>query len=313
MDDYHSILFKAVSGLEPNTASARHRLYERARSAISAKMEGASPPFKASDIAAAKHGLRSAIERIEAQALPAWLQQERAECGNDCGATTDILPDEGAYRFLDASEIAAAERGLERAIEEIEAVPDRAWQAQGANTANGCPATVALLPEIERAWPDGSEVARTMERLESAIAKIKAEAISALPQQPESAMCANNPSEADVPAEIEEACQAFVASEIAVAAECGLESAIERTEAVPDWLRQPERVVRAEDCPATAAHQNEGSPGTIKKLWTRLTGWSPGRQSASPGRDTGLGDLLLCASDEADGDQDFAPKRARTQ
>jgi hypothetical protein len=429
--DYYSILFKAVSALEQNTASARQRLYERARSAMSAEIAGACPPFDASDIAAAKQGLRSAIDRIEAEALPGWLQQpQRAACANDCPATAELLPDEGTCRFLDASEIAAARQGLERAIERIEAeanpawsqqpervvrasdcsatanvpaeigaacsqfdvsqiaaakqglecammsieaeaVPDRPRQAEATAGANDCPATADLPAEIEVACPDGSEIAAAMQRLESAIEKIKAEAIPALPQQPERVVCANDCSAtADAPAEIEETCPPFDASEIAdanqglenaieriepdaipdwlqqleravcandcpatadltpeivgaflpfhapeiVAAEHGLESAIERTEAIPDWLRQPERAVRVDDCPGTAANQNKDSPGPIKKLWTRLTGWGPGRQSAPLGRDTWLTDLLERASDEADNDeQNFAPTRAHTQ
>ncbi len=331
---------------------------------MTVEIEGASPPFDASDIAAVKQGLKRAIERIEAEALPAWLQQpKRDECANDCSATVDPLPDQGAYRFLDASEIAAAERGLERAIEEIEAeaMPEQPRQAEGAARANDCPATADLPGEIEGAWPDGSEIAVAMQRLESAIEKIKAEAIPALPQQPERVVCANNcltaadapaeieetcppvetseiaagnrgleaipdwleqleravcaddcPATADLPAEIE-ACPAFATSDI-VAAEQGLESAIERTNGVPNWVRQPENVVRADDCPRMAANQNEDSPGPVKKLWTRLTSWGPGRRSASSGRDTWLADLLERASDEADNDeQDFAPTRARTQ
>jgi hypothetical protein len=252
--DYYSILSKAVSALEPNTASARQRLYERARSAMSAEIEGASPPFDASGIAAVKHGLRSAIERIEAEALPAWLKQERAECTNHCSATADLLPVQGGYRFLDTSEIAAAKLGLEYAMESIEAeaIPDRTWQAEAAARANDCPATADLPPEIEGASPDGSEIAAAMQRLESAIEKIKAEAIPALPQQPENLVCANDTATADVPAEIEETCPPFDASEIV--ANQGLESATERIEpeAIPDWLEQLERAVCADDCPTTA-------------------------------------------------------------
>ena len=148
---------------------------------MSAEFELASPPFDASDIAAAKQGLKSAIERIEAEALPAWLQQpERAECANDGSATADQLPYQRAYRFLDASEIAAAEQGLERAIEGIkaEAIPDRPRQAEAARE-NDCPATADPPAEIEGACPDGSEIAAAMQRLESAIERIKAEAIPA--------------------------------------------------------------------------------------------------------------------------------------
>jgi hypothetical protein len=416
--DYYSILFKAVSALEPNTASARQRLYERARSAMSAEIEGASRPFDASEIAAAKQGLKSAIDRIEAEALPGWLQQpQRAACANDRPATADLLPDEGACPPFDASEIAAAKQEVERAIGRIEADAAPAWpqQPQGAACANDCPATADLLPEAPCRFLDASEIAAAKEKLERVIERIEAEAIPAWVQPAERAACANDcpttadllpdegasppvdaseiavakqglksaidrieaealpgwlqqpqraalandcPAAAEVQAEIKEASRPFDASEIdavrqalksaierieaeaipdclqqleravcandgpataevpteivgafppseIVGAEQGLESAIERfeTQAIPDWLRQPERAARADD-----------SPGPIKKLWTRLTGWAPGRQSAPLDRNTWLTDLLERASDEADSDeQNFAPTRAHTQ
>jgi hypothetical protein len=215
--DYYSILSKAVSALEPNTASARHRLYERARSAVSAEFELASPPFDTSDVAAAKLGLKSAIERIEAEALPAWLQQpERAVCANDGSATADQLLYQEAYRFLDASEIAAAEQGLDRAIEgiEAEAIPDRPPQAEAAR-ANDCPATANPPAETEGACPDGSEIAAVLQRIESAVERIKAEAVPACLQQSEQAVHANDcPATADLPSEIEGAYPPFHLSEI---------------------------------------------------------------------------------------------------
>jgi hypothetical protein len=283
---------------------------------MSAEFELASPPFDTSDIAAAKQGLKSAIERIEAQALPAWLQQqERAVCANARSATADLLSDQGAYRFLDASEIAAAQQGLERAIESIEAeaIPDWSLQA-GATRVNDCPATADLPAEIEGACPDGSEIAAAMQRLESAIERIKAEATSACLQQSEHTVCANDrQATADLPSEIEGAYPPFHSSEI-VATEQGLESAVERIEAepIPDWLRQSD--VRSGECPATAVNQNEDTPGPLKRLWTRVTVRTTGSYTASPGQDFWLTDLLERASDEASKDeQDFAPKQAHIQ
>jgi hypothetical protein len=148
MADYYSILSKAVGALEPNTASTRQRLYERARSAMSVELEGASPPF------------------------------------------------------------------------------------------------------------DGSEIAAAMQRLEGAIERIKA---------------------------------------------------------IPASLQRPERAVCANNCPATAANQNEDSAGPLKRLWKRVTHRSAGSHTAPSGQDTWLIDLLERASDKADDDeQEFAPKRART-
>jgi hypothetical protein len=130
-------------------------------------------------------------------------------------------------------------------------------------------------------------------------------------------VCANDcPATAHPPAEVKGACPSFDASEIADA-EQGPESEIEgiEAEAIPDWLRQPQRDIRAEDCPATAANQNEDSPGPLKRLWTRVSGRIAVSHTASPGHDdTWLTDLLERASDEADNDgQDFARKQARTR
>jgi hypothetical protein len=179
--DYYSILSKAVSALEPNTASARLRLYERARSAMSAEIERASPPFDATDIAAAKHGLKSAIERIEAEALPTWIKQpDGAVCANDCPATADLPAEiEGASPPFDASETATAERGLENPIERIEAEVLPAWlhQPERAVCTSNHPATADVPAEIEGA---------------SAIARIEAEAIPEWLRQPERAVRADD-------------------------------------------------------------------------------------------------------------------------
>jgi hypothetical protein len=61
MADHHSILAKAVSALDPNTAKARRRLYDRARSAMVTKIERAVPPFDDADVAATKIAFESAV------------------------------------------------------------------------------------------------------------------------------------------------------------------------------------------------------------------------------------------------------------
>jgi hypothetical protein len=69
MADYHSVLARAVRGLDLNTAAARRRLYERARSALLSEMHSAYPRFHRSEIAAAGMSLRMAIEAVEAEAV----------------------------------------------------------------------------------------------------------------------------------------------------------------------------------------------------------------------------------------------------
>jgi hypothetical protein len=142
---------------------------------MSAEIERASPPFDASEIAAAKQGLKSAIDRIEADALPGWLQQpQRAAFANDCPAAADPLPDEGPCRLLDASEIAAAKQGLERWLQQL----------QHATCADDCPAAADLLLEIEGASPppDTCEIATSEVGLKND--RIEADALPGWLQQP---------------------------------------------------------------------------------------------------------------------------------
>ncbi len=67
MADYYSIIAKAVSALDLNTAKARQRLYERARTALRSEMHSAYPRFHRSEIAAAELSLEMAIEAVEAE------------------------------------------------------------------------------------------------------------------------------------------------------------------------------------------------------------------------------------------------------
>jgi hypothetical protein len=251
---------------------------------MSAEIERASSRFDPTDIAAAKQGLKSAIERIEAEALPAWIKQsDGAVCANDCPATADLPTEIEANDCPTMADLPAEIEGacppfdekhrLESATEGIgaEAIPDWLEQPERAGCASNHPAMADLPAEIEGACPSfgPSEIAAE-QGLESAIERIEAEDRL---QQLERAACANDcPATAELPAEIEGAFPPFHASEI-VAAEQGLESAIARieAEAIPEWLRQPEGAVRADDCPATAANQSEDSPGPLKRLWTRAT------------------------------------------
>jgi hypothetical protein len=69
MADFYSILAQAVGALDPNTMDTRGQLYDRARSAMTTKLETATPPFSGADIAAAKIAFESAVARVEAEAM----------------------------------------------------------------------------------------------------------------------------------------------------------------------------------------------------------------------------------------------------
>jgi hypothetical protein len=68
MADYYTIIAKAVGGLDPNTGSARRRLYDRARVALVAEMRSTRNALDESDILAAQRSLEEAIGKIEADA-----------------------------------------------------------------------------------------------------------------------------------------------------------------------------------------------------------------------------------------------------
>jgi hypothetical protein len=96
MAGYHSILAKAVSALEPNTAAARGRLYQRARSAMSSEIEKATPQIDGADVAAAKIAFESAVMRVEADcgcrssAIEPELRSWSDAGGRGAGRRTDI-------------------------------------------------------------------------------------------------------------------------------------------------------------------------------------------------------------------------------
>jgi hypothetical protein len=69
MADYHSIIAKAVSSLDPNTGEARRRLYGRSRTALLAEIRRAHPPLDHSEILVARKSLEEAIGKVETQAL----------------------------------------------------------------------------------------------------------------------------------------------------------------------------------------------------------------------------------------------------
>jgi hypothetical protein len=84
MDDYHSILAKAVRGLDRNTAAARRRLYKRAHSALLSEMQNAYPRIPRSEIMIAQMALDTAIGQVEAEAALVALEKsvEQVERGD---------------------------------------------------------------------------------------------------------------------------------------------------------------------------------------------------------------------------------------
>jgi hypothetical protein len=70
MADYLSIIARAVGTLDPNTAPARRRLFERARAALVSEMQSADPPFQRSEIMAAQMALEAAIAEVEDDRQP---------------------------------------------------------------------------------------------------------------------------------------------------------------------------------------------------------------------------------------------------
>jgi hypothetical protein len=83
MADYLSIIARAVGTLDPNTAPARRRLYERARVALLSEMQSADPPFQRSEIMAAQMALEAVIETVEGDQPPReMVPSEPVETGH---------------------------------------------------------------------------------------------------------------------------------------------------------------------------------------------------------------------------------------
>ena len=65
MDDYYSIVARAVSRLPSKTDEARHGIYERARTALQATLRTHDPPISEAELANAQSALEAAIRRVE--------------------------------------------------------------------------------------------------------------------------------------------------------------------------------------------------------------------------------------------------------
>ena len=65
VDDYHSLLARAVSALKDDTAEARQKLYERARMALKAEFGKLDPPPPEEDVLQQGLKLDFAIHNFE--------------------------------------------------------------------------------------------------------------------------------------------------------------------------------------------------------------------------------------------------------
>jgi hypothetical protein len=69
MADYYTILAKAVDTLDPNTASARRRIYDRARSTMRSTVQSTVLHICVVDVATAKIAMEAAITKVEAETV----------------------------------------------------------------------------------------------------------------------------------------------------------------------------------------------------------------------------------------------------
>ena len=69
--DYYGLLSRAIAALDPNTASARHSTYNRARQMLVDHLRAMDPPLSEAAATAEQSALEAAIKRIETEAADA--------------------------------------------------------------------------------------------------------------------------------------------------------------------------------------------------------------------------------------------------
>jgi hypothetical protein len=67
--DYYPLIFQAVSGLEPNAAETRGKIYDRARTAMLLQLRSVIPGITESDISREQLALEEAIKKVETESL----------------------------------------------------------------------------------------------------------------------------------------------------------------------------------------------------------------------------------------------------
>jgi hypothetical protein len=77
--DYYSLVAKAVGALNPNTAEARRKVYDRARAALLSELQKSVPAWDRSEIMAEQLFLELAIGEVEAEVQPLQCDPRRLD------------------------------------------------------------------------------------------------------------------------------------------------------------------------------------------------------------------------------------------
>jgi hypothetical protein len=65
MDDYYSLIARAVARLPSKDDEARHAIYERARTALQESLRALDPPISEAELTNVQSALEEAIQRVE--------------------------------------------------------------------------------------------------------------------------------------------------------------------------------------------------------------------------------------------------------
>jgi hypothetical protein len=71
MIDYHTLILRAVAGLDPNTEETRRLVYERTRAALANHLQALNPPLSESERMQQRLALEEAFRRVEAEVAKA--------------------------------------------------------------------------------------------------------------------------------------------------------------------------------------------------------------------------------------------------
>ncbi len=122
MADYHPLISRAVSGLEPNTGEKRRELYERARVALLNQLRSVQPPLEESDITRERLALEEAIRKVEAETAKTGQPEELPPL--------EALDEAPAPQEQSVSLREEGLRGFRQSVAEADALGDAAAQAR---------------------------------------------------------------------------------------------------------------------------------------------------------------------------------------